>query len=715
MAGLRNVISMYGNSNNSNEGTRKDLLLRTMQVLDNYQPPLSDKDAVAAIRFQRKPVPGPQSYPAEQPLEAGLPTALEGQLITTLAALTALTSCKPSVEGGLSVSSEQFRHDPETTIGISYTDEQPTASQAPNADAQSVPGNGSTESLENISSNARLTCSSTSVHPSEAPNAAFSAGLELQHNEVTKLPQDTASSSAADPATPSTSTAKAHAQSRNFNIQPSIKGSPDSPISVNDTSPVEAYMIVCQQSTSPNARADDLNRAVRGYLLQVTDDRLQPMEGYRSLLPFEDPAANKKIVEEKAFFSIFDDKNDPRIYSVQIANVQRQVPDKHLYQCSGVGYPMPYRGRGPVWGQNSCHVDCCIVAARLMSVGQVKADLLEQSRRNHLKDLTPFQKCFRDMLALPWEIYTSRTNISRRDEFLDQYYARRAALEKGGRKGSMQAGNDSWQICAEGFGQFEYTVYKQTSCDNCSYVSPAPADPLSTGVLEFDAPDTAYWKGKERDNTTDFFRKHFNQKPFRGGCKQRGCEGQVLRTRVIQGELPQRLVLPTPTIPPGKVGHSPISKHRDIVGATSNLITVTYQTATGQDIAQYRWLGGIYQRQRHLRLYWSDRDRGDGNNLIVYDGMNLQGSIVGGVPPYEPYNAVPPPWSQGCDVLFYERIYPEKAHLNAEAIRAKIDDILNQEQLPGQKRRHSEESSEESGSKKKVRNGGSRRKKSGNA
>ena len=474
-------------------------------------------------------------------------------------------------------------------------------------------------------------------------------------------------------------------------------------------------MVVCQQSTSPNARADDLNRAVRGYLLQVTDDRLQPMEGYRSLLPFEDPAANKKIVEEKAFFSIFDDKNDPRIYSVQIANVQRQVPDKHLYQCSGVGYPMPYRGRGPVWGQNSCHVDCCIVAARLMSVGQVKADLLEQSRRNHLKDLTPFQKCFRDMLALPWEIYTSRTNISRRDEFLDQYYARRAALEKGGRKGSMQAGNDSWLLCAEGFGQFEYTVYKQTSCDNCSYVSPAPADPPSTGVLEFDAPDTAYWKGKERDNITDFFRKHFNPRPFRGGCKQRGCEGQVLRTRVIQGELPQRLVLPTPTIPPGKVGHSPISKHRDIVGATSNLITVTYQTATGQDITQYRWLGGIYQRQRHLRLYWSDRDSGDGDNLIVYDGMNLQGSIVGGVPPYEPYNAVPPPCSQGCDVLFYERIYPEKAHLNAEAIRAKIDDILNQEQLPGQKRRHSEESSEESGSKKKVRNGGSRRKKSGNA
>lgn len=718
MAGLRNVIGMYGNSNNSNEGTRKDLILRTMQVLDHYQPPLCDKDATAAIRFQREPVPGPQSYPAEQPLEAGPSTNPDGQSITTPAALTTLTSWKPSVEGGLA-SSEQLQLDPETTIGITYTNEQPTGGQAPNADTQSRLGNGSAENPGNISSNARPNGSSTSAHPSEVPNTVFGAGLEFQHNEVTKMPQDTASSSAADTATPSTSTAKAHAQSRNLNIQPSIKRSPDSPISVDDTSPVEAYVVVSQQSTSSNARADDLNRVLRRYLLQVTDDQLQPMEGYRSLLPFQNSAANKKIVEKKAFFSLFDDNNDPGIYSVQTAILQGQAPDKHAYQCARIGFPMPYRGRGPVWRQNSCHVDCCIVAARLMSVGQLRADVLKKSRPDELKDLTPFQECFRDMLALPWEKFTSKTNIRRRHEFLDQYYARRAELGKGGTKGSMHAANDSWQICAEGFGQFEYTVFLQTSCDKCSHVSPAPADPPLIGVLEFDAPNTAYWKGKERDNITELFRKHFDPKPFLKpslhGCKQRGCEGQALRTRTIIGELPQRLVLPTPTIPPGKIGDSPIPKNRDIVGATSNLITVTYQTTTGQDIAHYRWLGGIYGRQRHLRLYWSDRDSGDGENLIFYDGMKLQGSVIGGVTPYEPHNAVPPPWSQGCDVLFYERIYPEKAHLNANAIRAKIDDILNQEQLPGQKRRHCEESEESSGSNKKVRNGGPRRRKGDNA
>ena len=60
--------------------------------------------------------------------------------------------------------------------------------------------------------------------------------------------------------------------------------------------------------------------------------------------------------------------------------------------------------------------------------------------------------------------------------------------------GSMHAANDSWQVCAEGFGQFQYTVYKQTTCDRCSKVSHLPTKLTETGVLEFDAPTLAYWK-----------------------------------------------------------------------------------------------------------------------------------------------------------------------------------------------------------------------------
>ena len=89
---------------------------------------------------------------------------------------------------------------------------------------------------------------------------------------------------------------------------------------------------------------------------------------------------------------------------------------------------------------------------------------------------------------------------------------------------------------------------------------------------------------------------------------------------------------------------------------------------------------------------------------MVYDGMRLNGSIIGGVPPYHPYNAVPPPWSQGCDVLFYERVYPEKAQVKANAIRTMMDDILDQEHMSGSKRRYSEISedvTEEGGPRKR--------------
>lgn len=720
MAGLRNVISMYGNANEPTVGTRKDLLLRTMQILDYYQPPLSDQDAIAAILFQTKPVAGSQSQSTEQPLGAGSPVApTEGQPIITPAASTTLTYSNPPAEGGPVASSEQLWPDPDTTIGVSSTNRQPTGGQSLHADAQAIMEKKGAENVENASFTAGLSGNSTSMNPSGAPIAASSAVLECQQNQVTKLPHDTvdapSSSSGADQALAPLSTAKAHAKNRNLNIKPLLKGSLESPISVEDTPPIDSSVMVCQRSTSSDAIADDLNRALRRYLLHMTDDRLQPMEDSRSLLPVQNPAANKTIVDEKAFTIVFDDKNDPGIYSVQIEFVQGLIPNKHIYRCSRIGCPLPYRGRGPVRGQNSCHLDCCIVAARLMSVGQTKADLSEQSRPKELKDLTPFQKCFKDVLAIPWETLTTAINSIRRDQFRDQYRARRAELGRGIETASMAAANDSWQVCAEGFGQFEYTVYKQTSCDKCSYISPTPANPPSTGVLEFDAPGPAYWKANERESITELFVKHFDPKPFRGTCISKNCKGQVLRTRIVFGELPQRLVLPTPTIPSDKAGHSPIPKDRDIVGATSNLITVAYQTTTGQEVAYYRWVGGIYAYQRHLRLYWSDRDSGDGDNLMVYDGMKINGSIIGGVPPYSPHNAVPPPWSQGCDVLFYERIYPEKARLNADTIREKIDDILDQEKLPGQKRRLSEKSEESLGSNKKVRNGSSRSRRGGNA
>ena len=713
MAGLRKIIRLYSTSEMTIETRREDLILQTMRVLDNYQPWLTDGEAQAAIRFQRAPVRDAQLQTTGQPAEAGPSIGPEEPPIDTSTAIGAPIVNEQPAENRPSTRPEEQLVGPPVATVISTIDGQPPDVQAENNSAHSISGHRSTR-WEGAPAGPAV--DTTRAQSPQGPVTASNDSVGTQRKSITEPPQvsaDQASAiSNADQAIYQTATAKPPKHNGNFIAEQPHVGPSTSPVDVEDAPPVEAIVVVTQLPTSSSSISDDLRRAVRRYLLQVTDAKLQPMEGYHFLLPIQNTVGNKTIVDGKAFGLVFDDNNDPGIHSIQVEFVQGQSPNTHFYRCSRVGYALQYRGRGPVWKDNSCHVDCCIVAARLMSVGQVNADLSEMSRPNELKELTPFQGLFRDTLALPWEIYTRETNIRQRHEFLNKYYAQRAALGKGGSMGSMHAANDSWQICAEGFGQFEYTVYKRTTCDRCSKVSLVPTNLTKTGVLEFDAPTIEYWRNAERDNITELFNKHFGPKPFRG-CTKRGCGGQTSRTRIVHGELPQRIVVPTPAMPFVKAGQPPIPKDRNIVGATSNLITVTYQTETGQETAHYRWLGGIYEYNKHFRLYWSDRDSGDGDNLLVYDGTRLNGSIIGGVPPYDPHDAVPPPWSKGCDILFYERIYLEKAQVNADAVRAKINDILSQEQLSSAKRRYSEEWEESTESNKIVEESGPPRKKSG--
>ena len=674
--GLRRIIDMYSTSETPIGTRRGELILQTIHVLDNYQPQLTDEEAHAAIRFQRGPVPSAQPQIGEQAVGGVFESCVEPIF--------------PADRGTEASDAYGQRANGETSSSIGRTMSGPNIRSEETEEAPI---------LQHIDT--------TKAQSAKTPDISAKNNVEARHDSNSGAPEllaDAASlTSLADHGLHHIPSARPSNHVTNPNAKQSRKES--STVIINDDSFTsnEAFSIISQLSTLPGATIDDLRRTLRRYLLQATSDRLQPSVGCDFLLPIQNPAAGKTIISRQAFDFLLDDNHDPGIRSVQVEFTQGKIPHTHDYQCSRVGYALPYRGCGPIWLENSCHVDCCIVAARLMSVGQVQADSSKTSGPDERENPIIFQNIFRNFLALPWEKYTRETNIKRRHDFLRNYYIRRAELGKGGRMGSMHAANDSWQVCAEGFGQFQYTVYKQTTCDTCSKISPLPTNLTETGVLEFDAPTLGYWKFTKRNDIIELFRKHFSPKPFRS-CSNAGCEGQTSRTRIIDGELPQRLVLPTPTIPPTKAGRSPILKDRDIVGATSNLITVPYRSTAGQKTAHYRWLGGIYEFNKHYRLYWSDRSNGDGDNLMVYDGMRLNGSIIGGVPPYHPYNAVPPPWSQGCDVLFYERVYPEIAQVKANAIRTMMDDILEQEHMSGSKRRYSETSekvTEESGPRKR--------------
>ena len=712
-AALQTVISSYSNGPVAFAERKEDLLHQTMQILDSYQPPLTDEHVHSAIRHLTAPPKEVELHGSQVPEGTEAPIASIDQMKpTSTTAQPSHTTEHLAKSRPLQNSSDSLVETPIDTE-TSIVKEDLDATRAKALDKSTSSKNRSADREETTGAITRSSTHSARAERANVQDTTPQINETIRKDSVVEqlhIPADSVSSnSLANQTYHHTQHAHTSNTNRTHEALQAPPGSLDQPIDVENIRPAETFTTLSRLSIPSSIKSASLSPTIRRYVLQLTDASLQPAKDHRFLLPVDNTAASKVVNSKQAFESLLDDRNDPDIHSVQIRFIP-SIPFIHDYQCSPVGYPSPYRGAGPVWYQNSCHVDCCIVAARLMSVGQVQADLPSSLEGGGQQQLTEFQMNFRDFLALPWERYSRKMNIKTRHDFLHNYYIRRSELHKGGSLGSMHAANDSWQVCAEGFGQFQYAVYQETTCDKCSKKSPKPADVPRTGVLEFNAPAIAYWKFRDRDNITQLFEKHFAPKVTRP-CTMKGCKGQTVKTRIVDGELPQRLVIPTPTIPNSKADQSPILKDRDIVGATSSLITVKYRSTPGQKTAHYRWLGGIYEYNKHYRLYWSDRSSGEGENLMMYDGLRLNGSILGGVPSHAPRNAVPPPWSQGCDILFYERIYPEKAQVKADTIRTMIDDILEYEQLPGSKRKH-EDTTEESSGLEHAGQNGSRKKKS---
>ncbi|KAL8751479.1 MAG: hypothetical protein Q9199_006391 [Rusavskia elegans] len=93
------------------------------------------------------------------------------------------------------------------------------------------------------------------------------------------------------------------------------------------------------------------------------------------------------------------------------------------YSLQPEGEPFPFRGQGPIWDKNSCHLDVCIVAARLLNVGSTVADRGKMPRESWLRALQPVQQRFLDLISADWEGMNRPTNIERRHHFWDHELA----------------------------------------------------------------------------------------------------------------------------------------------------------------------------------------------------------------------------------------------------------------------------------------------------
>ncbi|KAL8728938.1 MAG: hypothetical protein Q9166_005033 [cf. Caloplaca sp. 2 TL-2023] len=335
------------------------------------------------------------------------------------------------------------------------------------------------------------------------------------------------------------------------------------------------------------------------------------------------------------------------------------------YDLHSNGKPYPYRGQGPIWDQNSCHLDVCLVAARLLNVGATTADKGNMLREQWLQSLDAVQQKFLSLISASWESMTAQANSSLRHHFWDRDLAKIEGVSKRPDFGSAV---NVWNTCIPRIAQFSFQMSEGLSpCKQCG--APPPKEktikhqqhlPLDMAKAQLDEHKTrfqaqptkpiGFWIDRELKIT------HKN-------CGRCGTPNGRLREREIVGKLPHRLV-----VAPGECVQPLIS------AATNDNVRFPYHSQNGKQDATYRWLGGIYFHKKHFRLYWTDASI---RHVRVYDGREACGAIVGGIVAANLDEKVPRPWSQTPVLLFYERINKAGLEFAANTIKSQIGSALH--------------------------------------
>ena len=364
-----------------------------------------------------------------------------------------------------------------------------------------------------------------------------------------------------------------------------------------------------------------------------------------------------------SYESLFDDKTAPNIRSIKVLFFVTQATsrdpdesnlvgdafdpirgytDNKFYKVSAVGKYFPYRGRGPIWADNSGALDCVIVAARLLSVGTTAWDTNNKGYRQWLKTLSKFQETCVETFHGAWDAWTPKTNSQMKNRLLIPAYDELSASTEV--PGFFSSALSLWAMCTSMSQQFKFNIRRESACRSCSAYSQRKLSNQGGLVVRIS-------KDHENNNITmqDLLQRRFGKAP-KPEYKDHTCGGKACyeSRETIVGDPPPRLVV--------------VPVHNDPVyirGTTDDYITFSYVSSIDdtEKIVAYRWLGGIYHKEGHFRLYWTDCNVGDNRgHIMVYDGKLCGAAIIGGLPPHHPEYKVPTWWATKPVVLFYERI-----------------------------------------------------------
>ncbi|OQD74627.1 hypothetical protein PENDEC_c010G05131 [Penicillium decumbens] len=308
------------------------------------------------------------------------------------------------------------------------------------------------------------------------------------------------------------------------------------------------------------------------------------------------------------------------------------------------GYPFPYRGRGPVWANNSCVIDSTIVLGKLLDAGCTAADRGDTNGEH----FTELEKAFVEVTNMNWDVFDVATSIELRDAFWRVLCDHVPSL----RMGSGCPPWTPWAECTKNFAQFKFdytTIINECHCQGSRVEQHAGTGRVLNPVME----------DGDRTGVTvpQLWARVFPQyTPCH--CERCGAgpdnDGPSISKRV--DKLPLRLVVQA------EQGTKVFAHTRDQI--------LHYQDSQGiMQKAAYRWLGGIYHRGQHARVYWTESKRFEipSKNYMMYDGMRASGVMISMETPGDEDEIVPIDWvhdPNNVSIWVYERILdPEPSTL----------------------------------------------------
>lgn len=313
------------------------------------------------------------------------------------------------------------------------------------------------------------------------------------------------------------------------------------------------------------------------------------------------------------------------------------------------GTLFPVRGRGPVWDSMSCATDAVIVAGMLLDAGCTKIDRAN-NRAAEFKDI---EKAFIEVTMASWETFDEKTSIFVRDEWLRMFIDGSPDLKMGQPIPPWAV----WSVATRSFAQFRYFHVERVTPCKCQLAIPFYNSHQGSCILP------GYQQGDEKGVELQVLieRCFYPRKSFK--CVKCGDPAGVTGERKI-GQLPLRLVVTSDI-------KTRIRNH------TENLQFNYIDYEDKQQVAHYRWIGGIYNNESHARLFWTDTKRGekDDGNIMMYDSQVNSGVLIGGIPAFQREEKVPTEWvnHHAIPLLFYERIMNPTVDLLAKANNAMLE------------------------------------------